>query len=183
MIVDLGTGDGRAVLRQAVAAPSALVIGIDATAAAMREASQRAARRGPPNALFLAAGVEMLGDTLLAGRADLVTVTMPWASLLRGVVGLDPAAMAGIASVVAPGGRIVALTSIAPIDRIPGIATLDAARADDIRRAWAEVGIELRSMRPATADDIATTGSSWARRLRSGTPDRVVWRLESGRVG
>ncbi len=183
MIVDLGTGDGRAVLRGAAAEPSALVIGIDAAAAAMREASQRAARRGPANTLVLAAGVEVLGKTMLAGRADMVTITMPWGSLLRGVLGLDRAAMAGIASIVAPGGRVVVLTSIAPTDRVAGLATLDASRARAIGRAWSDVGIELCAMRPAGLDDVVATGSTWARRLRSGDRDRAVWRLESRRVG
>ena len=77
VVVDLGTGDGRAVLRRAAAEPSALVIGIDAAASAMAEASRRADRRGPTNALFLAAGVEALSASPLAGRADLVTVTVP----------------------------------------------------------------------------------------------------------
>ncbi|MGH2474484.1 MAG: methyltransferase domain-containing protein [Candidatus Limnocylindrales bacterium] len=181
VIVDLGTGDGRAVVRRAAADPAALVIGIDAAASAMREASQRAARRGPSNALFLAAGVETLGETVLAGRADVATVTMPWGSLLRGVLGLDLAAMVGIASVVAPAGRVVVLASIAPLDGIAGIATLDATMERDIRRAWADIGIDLLSMRPASLDDVAASGSSWARRLRSGARDRAVWRLELGR--
>ena len=42
-IVDLGTGDGGAVVRIARAQPRALVIGIDADAAAMRERSAAAA--------------------------------------------------------------------------------------------------------------------------------------------
>jgi len=54
----------------------------------MAEASRRADRRGPSNALFLAAGVETLPASPLTGSADLVTVMFPWGSLLRGVLGL-----------------------------------------------------------------------------------------------
>jgi len=43
--VDLGTGDGRYVLAEAVAHPDRLVIGVDAGAAAMVEAARRAAGR------------------------------------------------------------------------------------------------------------------------------------------
>jgi 16S rRNA (adenine(1408)-N(1))-methyltransferase len=57
--IDLGTGDGRAVLAAAAARPDALVIGVDASADAMIEASRRAARRGAlPNALFAVAAAE-----------------------------------------------------------------------------------------------------------------------------
>jgi 16S rRNA (adenine(1408)-N(1))-methyltransferase len=58
-LLDLGTGDGRYVLAAAAARPDTLVIGVDANAAAMAEASRRAARRDAlPNALFAVAAAE-----------------------------------------------------------------------------------------------------------------------------
>ncbi|MGZ9275564.1 MAG: class I SAM-dependent methyltransferase [Candidatus Limnocylindrales bacterium] len=177
VIVDLGTGDGRAVLRRAAAEPSALVIGIDAVASAMREASQRAARRGPANALFVAEGVERLPAGPLTSSADLVTVTLPWGSLLRGVLGRDQAALAGVASVVAPGGRVEVLASVVPSDGVDGVDRLTASAAPAIRGAWAAVGLELTGMRPAAPHEVAAAGSTWARRLG----DRPVWRLEGRR--
>jgi 16S rRNA (adenine(1408)-N(1))-methyltransferase len=144
----------------------------------MAESSRRADRRGPANAIFLAAGAEALGDTVLAGEADLVTVTFPWGSLLRGVLGLDEAALAGVAALVAPGGRVEVLASVIPADGVDGIAMLDASCEPKIRRAWAtEAGLELVSMRPASPADVAASGSSWARRLRSERNARPVWRL------
>jgi 16S rRNA (adenine(1408)-N(1))-methyltransferase len=57
--LDLGTGDGRHVLAAARARPDTLVIGVDANAAGMAEASRRAARRGAlPNALFAVVAAE-----------------------------------------------------------------------------------------------------------------------------
>jgi 16S rRNA (adenine(1408)-N(1))-methyltransferase len=57
--IDLGTGDGRHVLAAAAARPETLVVGVDANAAGMVEASRRAARRGAlPNALFAVAAAE-----------------------------------------------------------------------------------------------------------------------------
>ena len=59
MPIDLGTGDGRYVLRAAAEQPNTLVIGLDASAAAMAAASRKAARRGAlPNALFTVAAAE-----------------------------------------------------------------------------------------------------------------------------
>jgi 16S rRNA (adenine(1408)-N(1))-methyltransferase len=55
----LGTGDGRRVLAAAAAQPDTLVVGLDANAAAMAEASRKAARRSSlPNALFVVAAAE-----------------------------------------------------------------------------------------------------------------------------
>jgi 16S rRNA (adenine(1408)-N(1))-methyltransferase len=180
VIVDIGTGDGRAVLACATAEPASLVIGVDAAVAAMAESSRRADRRGPRNALFFAAGAETLASSPLACAADLVTVTFPWGSLLRGVVGLDGAALRGVAATVAIGGRIEVLASVVPTDGIDGLECLNDAFAPVIADAWQRAGLRLTGMRPASRTDIGAAGSSWARRLG---PDRPVWRLEGRRDG
>jgi 16S rRNA (adenine(1408)-N(1))-methyltransferase len=182
VVVDLGTGDGRAVLARAVREPASLVIGIDAAPAAMAESSGRAARRGPENARFFAAGAESLAGSPLAGRVDLLTVTFPWGSLLRGILGLEPRALAGAASLLAPGGMIVALASVVPSDGIAGLDCLDERHAPTIDRAWADAGLIDVTMRPAQAEEIEASASSWARRLRTGAAARPVWRLEGQRA-
>ena len=90
--MDLGTGDGRFVLASAAAEPETLVIGIDASAGAMAESSDRAARSprrgGLPNAMFVAAAAETPPAELL-GIASRVVIQLPWGSLLRGALALD----------------------------------------------------------------------------------------------
>ncbi len=178
--MDVGTGDGRAVLTRAGDDPRALVVGVDAAATSMSEASRRADRRGPRNALFLAAGVEALPASPLAGTADLVTATFPWGSLLRGVLGFDQRALCGLGSVARPSGRIEVLVSVISGDGIPGIERLDASCRTRIEDAWANAGLELTVMREATSAELSATASSWARRLGR---DRPVWRLEGVRSG
>ncbi len=177
MIVDLGTGDGRAVLARQAAEPHALVIGIDANAAAMAETSRRASRGragdAATGAMFLVEAAEALPGPL-AGSASLVTITMPWGSLLRGVVGLDALALRGAASVVAPDGRVEILASVVPSDGVDGVDNLDGAAEAGIAAAWRAVGFEFESIRLATRADLLAARSSWARRLG----DRPVWRLE-----
>lgn len=175
MIVDLGTGDGRAVLARAAAEPRAFVIGIDASEAAMAESSRRASRgRGSlPNACFLVTAAEALPGPL-GGVAHLVTVTMPWGSLLRGILGLDDRVLRGVASIVAPGGRVAVLVSVDRDDHVAGLETLDAASEPAIATAWHAVGFDLQAMCPASRDEVTATRSSWARRLGQ----RAVWRLE-----
>lgn len=178
MVADIGAGDGRAVLARARAEPAALVLGVDAAAGALAHASRRAARRGPANAMFLVAGAETLGDTVLAGRMDVVTITFPWGSLLRGVLGLDPEALAGVAALVAPGRRVEVLASVVPSDGIAGISSLDASWEPAICRAWVAAGLGLASMRLAAREEVVASRSSWARRLRAGRDPRAVWRLD-----
>lgn len=183
MIVDVGTGDGRAVLDRALDEPTALVVGVDASGASMATASRRADRRGPRNALFFAEGAERLADSPLAGQADVLTVTFPWGSLLRGVVGLDDAALAGIAAVLRPGGGIRVLASVVPSDGVVGMDCLDASWETAIRAAWQAAGLELTAFLPATGAIVARSRSTWARRLLAGGDTRPVWQLDGRRLG
>jgi 16S rRNA (adenine(1408)-N(1))-methyltransferase len=165
------------VLRTARREPTTLAIGVDADAASMRETSRRAARAakegGLPNALFIVAAVETLPDELHA-IADEVRVTFPWGSLLRGVVGADPAVLAGIARVAKPGAEVRAMFSVTELD---GLDVTD--RVD--RAAFDLHGLRLIEERPATAEEIAATGSSWAKRLRPGV-DRPVTLVRAVRL-
>jgi 16S rRNA (adenine(1408)-N(1))-methyltransferase len=173
VIVDLGTGDGRAVVARAAAESRSLFIGIDAAPAAMAEVSRRAARAAPkgglPNALFVAASAETPPPEL-CGLASELTILFPWGSLLRGVLGEDEAVTAGIASLVAPLGRIEALVSLTDRDRA---GTIDHDRID---RAWSAHGFELASLREATLAEVHATHSTWGRRLGVGR-DRPACRL------
>jgi 16S rRNA (adenine(1408)-N(1))-methyltransferase len=183
VIVDLGTGDGRAALAAAGSDPTALVLAIDADAASMADASRRAARApargGRPNALFVVAAAERLPPEL-TGLADEVRILFPWGSLLRGVLGREPAVAVGIAALLAPGGAVSAVVSIAARDRIDGLTAIDAGALDDIAKRLAGDGLRIAGARPATPEEVRATHSSWGRRLLAGDPTRPIWCLRLG---
>lgn len=158
--------------------PEALVIGIDASAAAMAEWSRRAARRpdrgGLRNALFAVAAIERPPCELL-GVADELTITFPWGSLLRGLLAVDDEAAAGIASLLRVSGRATALLSITDRDALD-VSALNGDDAPGIARRWAPHGLTVEAFEHASAGEVAASGSSWARRLVTGPP-RPVWRL------
>lgn len=180
MVVDIGTGDGRFVLAAASAAPEQLVIGVDAVPAAMAEASRRAARQprkgGLPNALFVVAAVEAL-PAELDGRASVVTVHFPWGSLLRGIVGADPAVMHSLARITAPGAELRAMLSVTDRD---GLGSVDLPAL--VAAQWQDRALQLCEARPATTAEIGASHSTWAKRLRAST-ERPVWLLRWERVG
>ena len=111
----------------------------------MAEASRRAARPagrgGLPNALFVVTGIETPPPEL-AGLADTVTVDFPWGSLLRGLVGLDARATAGLGGLVRPGGRVETLVSVAGRDGLAEFAEAIARRAG-LAEAWARLGFAI----------------------------------------
>jgi SAM-dependent methyltransferase len=171
-MIDLGAGDGAAVLDAARRSPTTLCVGIDADAVALREASARAARptrRGVPNALFLGADATSLPPAF-DGRADEVTVTLPWGSLLRLVLAGDRRFATDLARALRPAGRLRIVVSVEDRDRAAiGGAVADGG-LDALAIALEAAGLDVAGRRPVTADDVASLRSSWAKRL--GIPAR-----------
>ena len=164
MAVDLGTGDGRHVLAAAARDPDTLFVGVDANAAAMADSSRRASRgrAALQNALFAVAAAERPPEAL-HGLAGSLTVHFPWGSLLRGLLGEDDAVLTGVARLMAPGAEGAVLLSVVPRDGMPPVPPRSTLAA-----AYERHGLELVEMRPATAAELAASGSSWAKRLRAG---------------
>jgi 16S rRNA (adenine(1408)-N(1))-methyltransferase len=167
-----------------MARPDRLVVGIDPVASAMAEASRRAAaparKGGLPNAAFVVASAERLPRGL-EGLADLVTVNLPWGSLLRGALALDVDAARGIASLVAPGGRVELLLAPAARDGLAVGVDVVARLEDGLRGDWATFGLDLKEAMPATPAGLAALPTTWVRRLGlgsvAGATDRNAWRL------
>jgi 16S rRNA (adenine(1408)-N(1))-methyltransferase len=178
------------VLARAAAEPRTLVLGIDANAASMIESSRRAAqperRGGRPNALFVVAAAESPPPEV-ASLADELTITLPWGSLLDGVLGRNERVAAGVASLVAPGGLVRSIVSTASCDG-RDLPALDHRLAGGIADAWACRGVTLNDFRPATADELTRTHSTWARRLglavgrAAGDGARTAWTIELRRA-
>ena len=144
----------------------------------MRDASRRVARPahrgGLPNARFIASGLEQL-PAGLAAIASLVTVHFPWGSLLRAAAGEDEDGAAGIVRLVAPGGLLRLLISAAERDAGGGVVDLDPAA---VVAAYERLGLEPRSCRPASSDDLEAAHSTWGRRLLSSGRERRTWLIE-----
>ena len=170
--MDIGTGDGRFVVATARAEPDSLVIGLDADAASMREASRHAAasarRGGLRNALFVVSSVETLPHEMTA-CADGATVYFPWGSLLRGIGSADSAVMSPLARLLRPGAPLRVILSVTPADHSVGVEQLDAARVTGLAATYRASGLLLVECRSATEDDLAATHSTWAKRLRAGS--------------
>jgi 16S rRNA (adenine(1408)-N(1))-methyltransferase len=183
VVVDLGTGDGKAVIRRARREPQSLVIGIDANAAAMAESSRRAARAadrgGLSNALFVVAAAERL-PVELAGIADELTIQFPWGSLLRGALAVDDTVAAGIAGLLRPGGSATVVFAITDRDRVAA-PNLGDDSSTELASHWAYHGLRLAAFDRLSAAEVDATGSSWARRLSAGQ-SRPAWRLELWRL-
>jgi len=181
--IDLGTGDGRWAYRYATAHADRFVIAIDPVAENMRELSAKAARKpergGLPNVLYAVASIEHL-PAELHGIADEIFITLPWGSLMRGIILGDDAVLAALASLATDGAtlRIVLNTRIfddpVPLDArdLPDV-TPDYV-AETLAPAFALHNITITETRYMDADEVAAIETTWAKKLSHRHPPRSV---------
>lgn len=171
-------------LAEARTKQEAFVIGIDAVAAAMAEASRRAsakaARGGVSNAMFLCASAESLPGDLTA-VADAITVNFPWGSLLRALATSEERVLAKIAATAKLDGRFTALINMQPLRNVALAAKLGLAGAALLHEpamlgpAYARAGLGDLQIRDVTNEAHAATG--WGKHLAASR--REVWRLDA----
>jgi hypothetical protein len=173
VVVDIGTGSGRAVVRRAAREPGTMFVGIDAEASAISEVSRRAARStargGLPNTLFLTAAAEEMPGPL-TGTADSITIALPWGSLLRAVLEPGSAAFTRISATAKPCAQIEVLISSTGGDAASEGLVLDQPFAASLARRYGASGFRVEECRPASAADVVRLSSGWGKRL--GIPER-----------
>ncbi len=176
--VDLGTGDGKFVLRAARARPDVLVVGVDMLADAFADSASRAGRKpargGAPNAVFLAADATR-PPAELRGRAGLVTVNYPWGSLLRAVAAPQVEPLRSIAGLLRPGGLLVALLNLsaaedsAYAERLE-LPPLDGAHIEGaLVPGWRDAGLSEVSFRALAPGEEPPHRTTWGQRLVRGS--------------
>ena len=175
MTIDLGTGDGRLPYVWSLQSLDRLFIGVDASAAGLRELSGRAHRAHLPNLFYVRAGVEHL-PAELEGVADHVAVVLPWGSLLAAVARPSPDVLARIRGLCRPGALLSVVLGVDPtrdrseITRLQIPALTETHLHGPLTAAYAAAGFRVTSSVRRDATDLHRWPSTWARRLFHGGP-------------
>jgi 16S rRNA (adenine(1408)-N(1))-methyltransferase len=82
VIIDLGTGDGRFVYKNALKCSEVFYIGIDPSDKQLKVSAREVQRKKLDNVLFIIGSAEQLPN-LLSGVADEIYVNFPWGTLLE----------------------------------------------------------------------------------------------------
>lgn len=166
VLLDLGTGDGRFVLRMAHDQPSRLVIGLDAC----RENLHEASRRAPANALFLIANALDL-PAELRELANTITINFPWGTLLTGLLQPESPLLATLSRLARPGATLAI--------RLNGGALAEVgwsleAGGGQVRHTVRQAGFRFATPQLLTAADLRGEPTTWARRLAFGRDPRAL---------
>jgi 16S rRNA (adenine(1408)-N(1))-methyltransferase len=174
--VDVGTGDGRYALHVGRREPDTLVIAIDAITDNLEETARKAARPpkkgGTPNVLYVHASAEAPPPEL-HGRADRVTVVLPWGRLMAGLLLPIGEVLDGLRLLghIQTGFRAVINAEVWG-DPIPiearDLPELTPERATtELAPRYAEHGIELTDAHLLGSAAVAALRSTWAKKLAS----------------
>ena len=126
----------------------------------------------------------------MARIADEIFVTLPWGSLMRGIILADPAVLAAIASLGRDGARVrMVLNTRIFDDPVPlearDLPDLTPEYADEtLARAFAATGMRIDEARWLTPEEVAALGTTWAKRLSHRSPPRsllIVGEVVGGR--
>ncbi len=172
VLMDIGTGDGRYVRHVAQRQPTWFAIGIDAC----RENLRAASRDAPPNALFIIANALALPGEL-RGVATRITINFPWGSLLRGLLGGDPALLGGLAALARPGATLEIRLNGGALAEAEYALDAGMTRIQQAIRAW---GFALQQSVPIDADALRVYPTTWAKRLAYGRDPRAWYLAASG---
>ena len=188
--IDLGSGDGRGPYRWASHEPSRLFIASDTNPAALSEVAWRAGRKpargGVPNLICIAEPLDRLA-TELGASADLLTVILPWGSLLRAVGTPELLSLRYIANLCLPDASVeIVLSYNEQRDARQGIllpaGAVDEEHIATLPRLYQEAGFQIVATDRLSERELADYQTTWAKRLAFGRP-RKVWRLRAKYAG
>src|SRR5262245_45800434 len=139
----------------------------------MRELSGRASREPMPNLVFVRASIESL-PAELTGIADLVTVVLPWGSLLSAVALPSVPALRNLRTVCQTGAKVTIVLGSDPARdqaelRRLGLSSLSVPDlASRAAAGYEDAGFRIERVRAMPATEVASLPSTWARRLARG---------------
>jgi 16S rRNA (adenine(1408)-N(1))-methyltransferase len=184
VLVDLGAGDGRSAYVHAREHAEHFVVAIDPVQENLREFSAKAARKvergGAPNVIYIVASIEQLPAELDTIGHE-VRITLPWGSLMRGILLGDALVLGNIARLTRAGARVrITLNTRIFDDPVP-VDVRDLPEPtpeyaeEALATAFARAALRLDVARWMAPEEVAALGTTWAKRLSHRAPPRSLY--------
>ena len=171
--VDLGTGDGKFVYRNAKQGPQTFFIGIDPNQKQLELHSKKARKDKLRNILFVLGSVEHLPSDL-DGIADVLHIILPWGTLLQIIASPNENSLKEIISLTKAGGKMKIVLGYAqelePIETARlALEELDEGYISErIVPSFERLGMRLTSLRKITSEELKNFETTWSKKLGFG---------------
>ena len=174
VVIDLGTGDGKFAVKNALKNTEELWIGVDPSETGLRIGSREIQRKKITNALLVVGSVEQLPDEF-NGVADEVYVNFPWGSLLETFAKPVKENLSEIYGILKVGGLINVIFGYSKVSEPSEVERLllpDLSKEyinNFLKPEYAKIGLDINQFGRLdefdNPDKIAET--SWKKRLKN----------------
>lgn len=179
--IDLGTGDGRFVYKNALKFRDTFFVGIDPSESQLREYSKKAVRKKLPNVMFVVGSVEQLPNEL-ENSAHKIYINLPWGSLLNTVVKPERNQLNKIAGVLKENGLLQTTVGYHKNLEPSEIKRLNLPRLtqdyieNTLALEYKKLGFSLQKTEKVKRVDLKKLETTWAKKLSFGK-DRKIFKL------
>jgi 16S rRNA (adenine(1408)-N(1))-methyltransferase len=182
-LVDLGTGDGKFPYMMAKETPSLLCLGVDAQTASLAHFSWKAARKpakgglSTQNLFYIQAALPDLPHALV-GTADIITIRLPWAGLLREAITPSAAFLEMILKLARPNAWLVLQLNMSIFEDEAYLEKLSLPRLNQayleetLKPCYQNAGFTFWDAPPPPGLEPFLKPTSWQQRLRLGNQRR-----------
>lgn len=179
--VDVGTGDGRYVFKNALNNPGTFYIGIEPSRKQIEIYSKKTIRAKTPNVLFILSSLEGIQDEL-DNIATEITINLPWGTLLQVIAKPEQTQIQTLARILMSDGILEIIfgytqeTEPSEVTRL-GLSTLDLTFIrNNVVPVFETEGLALSEARLVQKDELKNFESTWSKKLSFGK-DRPVFYL------
>lgn len=179
--IDLGTGDGRFIFKNALVFPEVLFIGIDPAEKQLQIYSKKALRRKLNNALFVVGSTENLPCELL-GSANKIYITLPWGTLLENIVKPTKEKVLELGNLLKGTGQLEITFGYAPELEPSETKRLELPEINMelIEKVMVPVfelaNFHLKNLEEIDKEGLKNLETTWAKKLKFGK-DRKIYRV------
>lgn len=182
VIVDLGTGDGRFVFRQASENPNNFYIGIDPSEKQLETYSKEVNKKRLTNVIFVLGSLEIFPKEII-NIADCMYINLPWGSLLEGIVNPTKQSVETISNVLKSKGTLEITLGYHDEAEPTETARLSLPKLDEdliketIYPMFGAFGkLDIENYKQLNKENLKDMDTTWAKKLTFGN-DRPIYRL------
>jgi len=181
VVIDIGTGDGRFIYKNALKFKDSFFVGIDPSDSQLREYSKKALRKKLPNIMFVVGSLEQLPNEL-ENSAQKMFINLPWGSLLEATVKPENKLINNISKLLKNGGLLQIMVGYHE-DQEPSetvrlnLPDLDQTYIDNnLTKEYKKLGFSIQKIEKFNKTDLKKIETTWAKKLSFGK-DRNIFKL------
>ena len=180
VILDLGTGDGRFVFKNAIKNKSTLYIGLDPAEKQIQIYSKKSNRRRLKNVLYVIGSLENLPEELYS-TVDKIFINLPWGTLLEKIVKSNETHTNELFKILKRNGEIEIIFGYVPELEPSETERLDLPvieNESDVLKAFSTFKkiFEVIEMKRLLKEDLDKIETTWAKKLKFGK-DRFIYKI------